>query len=342
MNTIRHKQGMHMNTRKHRHMNTQTQNIQGNIIQTHLGIFPDVWGEVSQKRSGTFPKLGAKFLTNTRNVPNYLFFERGSRRFSEADRKSAWTTNSIFSGGRFFVKFPKTRTFPNFCRGGTHWRHSEKQSPTTFGIGNVPDCLLKMPSFGRSSPKTLGNVPEFFLGDFSGPRKHSGTFLKFFSGEADFGGDPRNSPQKHSGTFPNFFSERLTLGEILGSSPQKHSDTFPNFSRRGWLLEIFGRNPQKHSGTFPNVFWGGWLLGKSSGSSPQKHSGMFPIFFGAADFRWNPPCPSFPCFLGKRQGKPPKKQGFFIPTEPLKIPGKEGKNARKNKEILARRKNKEI
>ena len=29
------------------------------------------------------------------------------------------------------------------------------------------------------------------------------------------------------------------------------------------------------------------------------------------------PCPSSPCFFGKRQGKPPKKQGFFIPTEPL-------------------------
>ena len=55
------------------------------------------------------------------------------------------------------------------------------------------------------------------------------------------------------------------------------------------------------------------------------------------------PCPSFPCFFfWKRQGKPPKKQGFFIPTEPLKIPGKEGKNARKNKEFLAGEKNKEF
>ena len=171
-----------------------------------MGIFPDVWGEVSQKRSGTFPKLGAKFLTNTRNVPNYLFFKRGSRRLSEADRKSAWTTNSIFSGGRFLVKFPKTRTFPNFCRGGAPTgdilRSNRQQH---LGMETFSIVFLKMPSFGRSSPKTLGNVPEFFLGDFSSPRKHSGTFLKFFSGEADFGGDPRNSPQKHSGTFPNFF-----------------------------------------------------------------------------------------------------------------------------------------
>ena len=45
-------------------------------------------------------------------------------------------------------------------------------------------------------------------------------------------------------------------------------------------------------------------------------------------------------FFGKRQGKPPKKQGFFIPTEPLK--GEEGENAQKNKEILAAEKNKEF
>ena len=44
------------------------------------------------------------------------------------------------------------------------------------------------------------------------------------------------------------------------------------------------------------------------------------------------PGPSFPCFFcGKWQGKPPKKQGFFIPTEPLKSLKKEGKNAQKQK-----------
>ena len=43
------------------------------------------------------------------------------------------------------------------------------------------------------------------------------------------------------------------------------------------------------------------------------------------------PCPSFPCFLGKSQGKPPKKQGFFIPTEPLKSLEKKGKTLEKTR-----------
>ena len=34
-------------------------------------------------------------------------------------------------------------------------------------------------------------------------------------------------------------------------------------------------------------------------------------------------------FFGKKARKPPKKQGFFIPTEPLKSLQKKGKNARK-------------
>ena len=55
------------------------------------------------------------------------------------------------------------------------------------------------------------------------------------------------------------------------------------------------------------------------------------------------PCPSFPCFLGKRQGKPPKKQGFFIPTEPLKSLEKKGKTLEKTrKSSKKRRKIKEI
>ena len=57
---------------------------------------------------------------------------------------------------------------------------------------------------------------------------------------------------------------------------------------------------------------------------------------------WDLPCPSFPCFLGKRQGKPPKKQGFFIPTEPLKSLEKKGKTLNKTKEILAAEENKEF
>ena len=47
-------------------------------------------------------------------------------------------------------------------------------------------------------------------------------------------------------------------------------------------------------------------------------------------------------FFRKKAGKTTKKTRIFYPYRSPKIPGKEGKNARKNKEILARRKNKEI
>ena len=47
-------------------------------------------------------------------------------------------------------------------------------------------------------------------------------------------------------------------------------------------------------------------------------------------------------FFRKKAGKTTKKTRIFYPYRTPKIPGKEGKNARKNKEILARRKNKEI
>ena len=54
------------------------------------------------------------------------------------------------------------------------------------------------------------------------------------------------------------------------------------------------------------------------------------------------PCPSFPCFFGKRQGKPPKKQGFFIPTEPLKSLEKKGKTPKKPRNSSQGEKNKEF
>ena len=54
------------------------------------------------------------------------------------------------------------------------------------------------------------------------------------------------------------------------------------------------------------------------------------------------PCPSFPCFFGKGQGKPPKKTRIFYSYQTPKIPGKEEENGQKNKEILAGEKNKEI
>ena len=54
------------------------------------------------------------------------------------------------------------------------------------------------------------------------------------------------------------------------------------------------------------------------------------------------PCPSFPCFFWKMAKKTNKKKTricfLSLPRTP-KIPGKEGKNTPKNKEILARRKN---
>ena len=46
------------------------------------------------------------------------------------------------------------------------------------------------------------------------------------------------------------------------------------------------------------------------------------------------PCPSFPCFFGKSQGKSPKRQGFFIPTEPLKSLERKGKILKKTRNSL--------
>ena len=49
------------------------------------------------------------------------------------------------------------------------------------------------------------------------------------------------------------------------------------------------------------------------------------------------PCPSFPCFFGKRQGKPPKKnKDIFIPTKPQKSLEKKGKTLKKTQGIPRR------
>ena len=58
---------------------------------------------------------------------------------------------------------------------------------------------------------------------------------------------------------------------------------------------------------------------------------LFPDFagFGVSKLSTPLPCPSFPCFFGKRPGKRSKKQGFLSLLKPLKIPGKEGKIAQK-------------
>ena len=50
---------------------------------------------------------------------------------------------------------------------------------------------------------------------------------------------------------------------------------------------------------------------------------------------------SFLCCIGERPGKPPKKQGFLIPTEPRKSLKKNEKALRKGKGILPRKKSKD-
>ena len=47
-------------------------------------------------------------------------------------------------------------------------------------------------------------------------------------------------------------------------------------------------------------------------------------------------------FFGKRQGQPPKKQGFVIPTEPPKTLEKKGKTLKKTRKSLQGEKNKEF
>ena len=194
----------HTETQTHEHTGTRTF---WETLFRYTREFPRYLGRSFPKTLGTFPKLGANFLTNTRNVPNYLFFEWGSRPLSEAGPKSTWTTNSIFFGRPiFWWSSPKHEHFPNFCRWGTLWRHSEKQSPTTFGIGNVPDWT--------KFPKNTRTFPNFFSGSPWGisavPKNTRERSRIFFSGASDF-------------------------RKILGSSPQKHSGTFPNFFRGGWL-----------------------------------------------------------------------------------------------------------
>ena len=46
----------------------------------------------------------------------------------------------------------------------------------------------------------------------------------------------------------------------------------------------------------------------------------------------------FLVFFGKKQGKPPKKQGFFFPSEALKSLGKKGKTLKKARNSLQEKK----
>ena len=79
--------------------------------------------------------------------------------------------------------------------------------------------------------------------------------------------------------------------------------------------------------------------GESKTTAVAKYYG----FQSRSIFSTGLPCPSFPCFFWKKARKTArKKQGFFYPYRTPKIHGKEGKNAQKNKEFLAGRKNKEF
>ena len=62
----------------------------------------------------------------------------------------------------------------------------------------------------------------------------------------------------------------------------------------------------------------------------------------ALDLRGTESLIFFSLLFLNRHGKPAKKARIFLPSEPLKIPGKEGKSHQKSKEFLAKEKSKEI
>ena len=55
-------------------------------------------------------------------------------------------------------------------------------------------------------------------------------------------------------------------------------------------------------------------------------------------FLWLKPWSSFPCLFGKRQGKPPRKQGFLMLAEPLKSLRMKGKPLKIARNSLKRKK----
>ena len=110
------------------------------------------------------------------------------------------------------------------------------------------------------------------------------------SGLPDKGADLRGSLGNFRGSFGNF---RGTSGLLVGST----------------VRELPGKSPKNFQGSSGNF--------RGSPGTSQK--------LGAA---WLPPSDSpnlSPIFGGKRQGKPPKKQGLLITAEPRKIMGKKGK-----------------
>ena len=67
----------------------------------------------------------------------------------------------------------------------------------------------------------------------------------------------------------------------------------------------------------------------------ELRCGLFTVGFRIGF--WQNPVLPFLVFW-KMPGKPAKKQGFFVPAEPLKSLEKKGKKLKKNKEFLAREK----
>ena len=100
-------------------------------------------------------------------------------------------------------------------------------------------------------------------------------------------------------------------------------------------LAYRGKGGQNTGTAFPALRLGvvRYLLRFSRANFPPIFSeslGLTPPFVSPC-FRFSKPCPSFPWFLGERQGRPRKEQGFFIPTEPLKSLEKKGRRPEKTR-----------
>ena len=119
-------------------------------------------------------------------------------------------------------------------------------------------------NFRKQSPKTLGNVPEFF------------------SNRLSLGENFRSSPQKHSGTFPNFFRG----GRLWGKSSEAIPKTLGNVPECFWgLLPKVSPKvclPEKNSGTFPSVFGDCFRKFPPKLAYPKKIRERSRVFLGTA------------------------------------------------------------
>ena len=80
--------------------------------------------------------------------------------------------------------------------------------------------------------------------------------------------------------------------------------------------------------------------GEKGRKRAKKKKQFRPISGKGGQTPFKPPFPwsSFPCLFGKRQGKPPKRQGFLMLAEPLKSLGKKGKTLKIARNSLKRKK----